>query len=273
MSRRVVRDGLAIAGIVAIVWVWVTLNQGDYFYDARAYWSVQLSDPYNESLVGRRATYLYSPAFAQLIWPLTLLPWPVFAAAFSALNLVALVWMAGPILGAILLFAPLSPVRDEITTGNIHLLIAAAIVIGFRHAAAWAFPLLTKVTPGVGVLWFAGARQWRALAIALGTTGAIVAVSLLLAPEAWRQWIALLSRSASVTVPGEIGVIPGPLWLRTAAAGVLVVVGGWRGWKWTVPVGVTIALPVTWSSGLSVLVALVPLYLASAGWRRPFRRS
>ena len=49
-------------------------------------------------------------------------------------NLVALIWMAGPILGSLLLFfALLSPVRDEITTGNIHLLIAVAIVLGFRR--------------------------------------------------------------------------------------------------------------------------------------------
>ena len=43
-----------------------------------------------------------------------------------------------------------------------------AIVLGFRWPFTWAFVLLTKVTPGVGLLWFAVRREWRSLAIALG---------------------------------------------------------------------------------------------------------
>lgn len=264
---RFVWDALTVISLVAIAWVWVTLIQGDYFYDARAYWSVEPSDPYGESLVGRAGTYLYSPAFAQLIWPATLLPWPVFAAAFSALNLAALIWMAGPILAAILLFAPLSPVRDEITTGNIHLLIGLAVVVGFRHSGTWAFPLLTKLTPGVGVLWFAGARAWRSLAIAAGVTLTIVGISFVLAPGAWLDWFELLVRSSEVPVPGDIGVVPGPLWLRTIIAGVAVVAGGWFGWRWIVPIAAFVALPVTWSSGLSILVAILPIVLGSMWWR------
>jgi len=251
------------AAIGALVFAWVFIIQGDFLYDARAYWSVDLDDPYGGSLVGRRATYLYSPAFAQLLWPATLLPWTVFAAIFCGLNLLALAWMAGPILAAVLLFIPWSPVTDEVTTGNIHLLIAAAIVIGMRWPAAWAFPLLTKITPGVGVLWFAGARQWRTVFVAGAVTAAIVAASVVLSPAAWSEWIALLAQSSAVDVPTEIGVIPGPLWARTVAASALVLVGGWRGWLWTLPVAAVLALPVTWSSGLAILVALVPLYRMS----------
>jgi hypothetical protein len=40
---------------------------------------------------------------------------------------------------------------------------------------------------------------------------------------------------------------------------VVVVAAGIGGWKWLVPVAVTLALPVPWSSGLSVLVAMIPL--------------
>jgi Glycosyltransferase family 87 len=260
VRRPLLHDALTIAAVAAIAWAWYLLQQGEFLLDARAYWSVDLSDPYAESLVGRAGTYLYSPAFAIAIWPLTLLPWAVFAALWSALNLVVLVRLAGPILAAALLFLPFLPVRDEISTGNIHLLIAAAVVLSFRWPSAWAFPLLTKVTPGVGVLWFAGAREWRNLAIAIGTTLVIVAVTFAVMPQAWIDWLSLLTRSAGVAVPSEIGVIPGPLWLRTAVAGVLVVLGGWRGWRWTVPVAVTLALPVTWSSGLTVLIAILPIY-------------
>jgi hypothetical protein len=257
---RLLRAGLTVTSLAAIGFAWVWLMQRDFFYDARAYWSVDYSNLYGQSLVGRFGTYLYSPAFAQLMWPLTLLPWVAFAGLWSALNLAVLVWMARPLLAALLLWIPFSPVTDEITTGNIHLLIAAALVLGFRVSAAYALPLLTKITPGVVVLWFAGARRFRELAMAVGLTAAIAVVSFVIAPQQWFDWIGLLTASSSVPVPPQIGVIPGPLWLRTLVAAVLALVGGWRGWRWTVPVAAAIALPVTWSSGMSVLVALIPLY-------------
>ena len=248
----------------AIGFAWIALLQGDYFHDAKAYWSVDYDNLYGESLVGRFGTYLYSPAFAQALWPLTLLPWPVFAAVWSGLNLAALIWMAGPVIAAVLLFIPNSPVADEISTGNIHLLIAAALVIGFRQGASYSFPLLTKVTPGVAVLWLGTAGFVRQFAMALGVTAGIVLVSFLIAPQQWRDWITLLTASSGVPVPADIAVIPGPLWLRTALAAVLVLVTGRLGWRWGVPVAATLALPVTWSSGLSVLVALIPLYRGQA---------
>ncbi|HET7521613.1 MAG TPA: glycosyltransferase family 87 protein [Candidatus Limnocylindria bacterium] len=264
MSR--VRLVLAAAALAAIGFAWIWLLQRDYFYDARAYWALDYDNLYANSLVGRFGTYLYSPAFAQAMWPLTLLPWQVYAALWSALNLAALIWMARPVLAAVLLFVPFSPVTDEITTGNLHLLLAAALVIGFRYPASYALLLLTKVTPGVAVLWFAGARAWRKLLIALGATAAISAVSFAIGMDQWFDWIGLLRASSGVAVPPDIGVIPGPLWLRTLLAGGLAVVGGLTGWRWTVPAAATLALPVTWSSGLSILVALIPLYRDRLPW-------
>ena len=92
------------------------------------------------------------------------------------------VWLGGRWALAWLVFLP---VLIELYHGNIHLLLAAAIVLGFRHPWTWSFVLLTKVTPGVGLAWFAVRREWRALAIALGVTGAIVAVSWLTDPTSW----------------------------------------------------------------------------------------
>ena len=258
--RRLAVNALNAVAIGAIAFAWIWLLQRDYFYDARAYWALDYENLYAGSLVGRLGTYLYSPAFAQAMWPLTLLPWTIYAAVWSGINLAVLVWMARPLLAALLLFLPFSPVSDEISTGNLHLLIAAAVVIGFRYPAAHALPLLTKVTPGVAVLWFAGARAWRSLAVAIGVTAVIAAVSFLIAPGQWLAWIELLTASSRVPVPADIGVIPGPLWLRGIAAAVLAIVGGRLRWRWTVPVAGTLALPVTWSSGLSILVALIPLY-------------
>ena len=148
---------------------------------------------------------------------------------------------------------------DEFSTGNIHLLLAAGVVIGFRWPGAWAFHLLTKVTPGVGVLYFAGRREWRSLLTALGVTALIVAVSFALASAPWFEWVETLRRSSEVAVPDRIAAIPGPLWLRTAVAAAIALAAGIGGWKWLLPVAVALALPVPWSSGLSVLVAMIPL--------------
>ncbi len=46
-----------------------------------------------------------------------------------------------------------------------------------------------------------------------------------------------------------------------------MIAGGWFGWRWIVPVAAFVALPVTWSSGLSILVAILPIVLGSMWWR------
>ena len=262
--QRLLRRVVVAVAILAVLIIWGWLNlRGIFFRDALAYWRPHFADLYGDREVGVASTYLYSPAFAHLMWLPGLLPWPVFVALFSALNLVALVWMAGPVVGALLLLIPFSPVIDEVTTGNIHLLLGAGVVLGFRWPAAWAFHLLTKVTPGVGVLYFAGRREWRSLGVALGVTVGLAFLSFALAPSAWFEWIDTLQRSAEVAVPDRIAAIPGPLWARVAVAAVVAVVAGLGGWRWLVPIAVVLALPVPWSSGLSVLVACIPLGLAA----------
>jgi hypothetical protein len=256
---RLARDAARLAGFAIVLFVWWLLTFNDYQHDARAYWALRLDDLYSRGEVGGEDAFLYSPAFAQLFLPLTWMPWGVFAGLWAAFNLAALLWMAGPVMAGLLLVIPGSPVIDEVGTGNIHLLIAAAIVLAFRWPAAWAFPLLTKVTPGVGVLWFAGARHWRSFAIALGATLAIVAVSFVLASPLWFDWVEVLTGNIDRPIPTEIAIIPGTLAVRTAVAAAVALVGGWQRWPWAAPVAATLALPVPWSSGLSVLVALIAL--------------
>ena len=78
---RVLRRVPAAIGIAAILFGWIGLNaDGSYFRDALAYWRPNLDDLYGTGQVGVPSTYLYSPAFAQLVWPLGLLPWAAFAA-------------------------------------------------------------------------------------------------------------------------------------------------------------------------------------------------
>jgi len=185
---------------------------------------------------------------------------------WTTINLAAYRILAGPRALLWLLFLPFAL---DIITGNIHLLIALAIVVGFRYPAAWALMLLTKVTPGIGLLWFAVRREWRSLGIAFGATAMVAAVSYALAPSAWSEWAQTLSanQGGPTSTPGWY--LPVPLLLRLAAAAILVAWGGLSDRRWTVPVAVTLALPVVWLNGLAVLAAVIPLSGSSqAAWPR-----
>ena len=103
--------------------------------------------------------YYYSPAFEFVVGWGRLLPFEVFVAIWRAILLGILVYLAGPFTIFVLFTVP---VASEINAGNIQLMLALAVVLGFRWQATWAFVVLTKLTPGIGALWFALRRQWRA---------------------------------------------------------------------------------------------------------------
>ncbi len=223
--------------------------------DLHTYWATRDGfdyslDPYT---IG---AYLYAPAFAQVLAPLTALPWPVFAATWTALICIALAWLTGrwafPLVFTV-------AVALELYLGQIDAFIAVAILVGFRYPAVWAFPLLTKVAPGIGLLWFAIRREWRALAIAVTATVAVAAVSAVLAPELWRAWSDLLRRSLleRQTIEGTYLAIP--VWLRLPFAIAIIAWGARTNRHWTVPVGVLLAMPILWINVFTLLVAAIPL--------------
>ncbi len=157
--------------------------------------------------------------------------------------------------------------KSQFSVGNIQLLLAAAIVAGFRWPAVWSFVLLTKVTPGIGLLWFAVRREWHSLAIALAATALLVGLSFVLAPDWWPAWFTTLRASESVAIPAPIApILSSPLALRMILASMLVVWGGLTDRRWTVPIAALLAVPVLWWSSLSILVGVVPL-LRPPTWR------
>jgi hypothetical protein len=250
-NRRALRDALILIGLARAAWYFLVQGIHPWTFvgiDARAYWGVNLAHPYVSSGVGDYSTYLYSPAFAQFLSPLYVLPFEVFFVLWTAASIAVLYWLVRPWPWALLIL--FLPWTYELFVGQVHLFIAAAIVLGFRYPALWAFNILTKVTPGVGLLWFAVRREWRALAIALGTTLAIVVVSFILAPTAWFDWYAFLRAS---TGSGEL------LYVRVAAAAVIVVVGALTDRRWTVPIAVWLALPVVWIESWVILLAIIRL--------------
>src|SRR4051794_11267391 len=179
----------------AVFYWWFLTTTGGQPVDVHAYWVADPSNLYGVALSGGTTdAYLYSPAFEFVVGWGRHLPFDVFAAIWRAVLLALLVWMAGPFT-AFVLFTP--AVASEINAGNIQIMLAAAIVIGFRYSASWAFVLLTKVTPGIGLIWFAMRRRWRDLAVAIGVTTVIVATSLVLHPERWLDFFAFVTHGGN----------------------------------------------------------------------------
>ncbi len=264
LSRRIgrpLRDALVIIGLARAILYFggpfsimgTEVGQGIHPWeflgvDARAYWSVDLAHPYASSGVGVLSTYLYSPAFAQILAPFSLIPFEAFYALWTVMLVGIVLWLVRPWPWALAIFA--LPILYELAVGQVHLLIAAAIVVGFARPAAWALPILTKLTPSIGLLWFAVRQEWRGLAEAVGVTLAIVAVSFVLSPSAWFDWFAFLTSS---TQRGEA------LFLRVGVGVVIMVLAALSGRRWLVPVAVWIALPVVWIESWVILLAIIRL--------------
>jgi hypothetical protein len=249
--RRPVRDALVIVGLLrAFVFFFVQGEQPWTFWgvDARAYWRVDLAHPYTNSAVGELSNYLYSPAFAQLVAPLSILPFELFFALWFAVSFAILVWLVKPwpwIVPMLLL-----PIVYELCVGNIHFLLALVFTLVLRAPGLWAFPLLTKITPAVGGIWHLVRAEWRAAAIAAGTTLVIVAVSYAINPSAWVDWFTFLA-----TERGQSEL----LLPRLALAGALVVWGARTGRPWTIAVAGWLALPVVWVNAWVILLGVVRL--------------
>jgi Glycosyltransferase family 87 len=261
-TAALVRERLAIDAFLVVGAVFVAFrlfSVGPYtlpILDMHAYWATRDGFSYdgqNPFLIG---AYLYAPVFAQAIAPLTTLPYPIFAAVWASLSVVVLAWLVGRWALAILFSLA---VALELYLGQIDILLAAAIVISFRYPAAWAFPLLTKVAPGVGLVWYLVRREWRNLAIAITATVAIAAVSALISPEAWRGWFDLLRRSVTDRQTIEGAYIGIPIGLRLPSAIALIAWGALGNRRWTVPVGVLLAMPILWGNVFTLLIAVVAL--------------
>ena len=260
-------DGLTLAGLIVGLYFVLGLHPGTAA-DAMAYYGVDLVRPYEGSQLNGYGAYLYSPAFAQLTEPLRALSFDAFVVGWRVVAVLVLAWLAGP-LTLPLLF--LGPVASELNAGNINLLLAGAIVAGFRYPGAWALLILTKVTPGVILVWFAVRREWRALGIVTALMGAIVAVSFALAPQAWFDWVRLLATEGTVPRRTDWEVVNLGLPLRLAIGAVVVAWGARGNHRWVIPFVAFLALPATWWPALSVLVAAAYLLRPrpERRWSRP----
>jgi hypothetical protein len=237
--------------------------------DAGMYWSAtDIGHLYGQvwSLDDR---YVYSPAFAIFMLPLHIFGWRLFIfgwmiVMFAGLWIATRAWAVPVVLfAAIPALAigfgwPGTEILHFPLMGNIQLLIAAAIVLSFRWPAAWSFVLLTKIAPGIGVLWFAFRREWHNLAVVLVATLVIAGVTYLVAPGAWADFLRFaISNEAT---PSPIPVVPVPFMTRLPMSIALLWWGARTDRRWTVPIAAgwaSLAL-YPWSF-LAIWIAALPL--------------
>jgi hypothetical protein len=262
--RDPLRDGYILAASAWTTAIALGLVAGGT--DARQFFDHRWPDPYAVTDYASISGFYYSPPVALLFAPLTAFGFQLFAAMLTGLGFVALLGILGryAVLG---LFFP--PVWWDLSAGNVNTVIGFICVAGLSRPGLWAIPLLTKVTPGIGVLWFAARSEWRRLALAVGVTTALCAASLVVAPALWSEWIASLAGNGTgYTGPGYF-TIPVPLMPRLIASALIVVWGARTDRRWTVPIAATLAMPVLWYSTLAVLVALGAFHRRTASIAAP----
>jgi hypothetical protein len=246
-NRRVI--DLALRAAFVVVLLVFTIFRPTTAGDAHAYWSVDLANPYTRPVATTDA-FTYPPPAALFFAVLGQLPFEVFQAGWTLLIGIALLWLTGP---WALAFLVLPVVASDLYLGNIHILLAAAVVGSLRRPGLWAIPLLTKPTVGVGLLWFAARGEWRRLATAVGVTAVLAAVAFMIAPDLWRLWIDYVLATGVSPNVGSAYWVPLPLLLRLPAAVILVIWGARTNRPWTLPTAAMLGLPVLWLVGLAML--------------------
>lgn len=213
--------------------------------------------------------YLYPPPLAQALVPVAaVVPDWLFSVGWTVLMGLALFWLAGrDVLRALALIA-FPPVAVEFWFRNVHLFLAVLMVLGLRRASGWfAVGAAIKVSPVLGVPYLAVRGRWRDAGIAAVIGLAMLGASVALSPDAWRAYLDFVLSTDPLQQSSFVAV---PLPVRGAAGIVLAIVAGRLPRHIGDPllvVAVTLALPSLWFTGLSLLVAVVPLIAQDRGER------
>lgn len=258
VRRRLLRDAfLVLAGYLVVHAIQMAGRYG-IGWDAHAYYVAWEGGLY-ESLPGALDAYNYSPLFAQLTWPLTLLPWPVFCTILIAAAAAGVAWLVRPLplVTAVGLWLFCMP---EILSGNVFWLLAVAAALGMERGSPWCAAAYTKVLPCLGPVWFLARREWRHLAGFAITALALLVVSFAISPSEWASWLDFLRDSAGES-NGYVYLTPAaiyfPLVARLPLALALVVFAARTDRRWLLPVAMVLASPVVgW--GTFALLAAIP---------------
>lgn len=234
-TPRLAADLLAVA---ALVWLAIHIGNVAPPGDAISYYEARGDRLYTHTL--GLPGYAYSPAFAQAIAPLQALPFPTFRAVVAGGELLGLVYLFGPLAALALVVLQVYPIWESILlSGNLQIFATASLVLALRHPTAWPIVLLVKLTPGIGILWLALRREWRSLAIGVGLTVAMAAISFAAAPHHWIEWVEWMTGSvdASADRPGL------PFVVRLLIAVGVLAYAAHTDRIWLVPIAAAIASP------------------------------
>jgi hypothetical protein len=198
------------------------------------------------------AEYRYSPAFLWVTAPFRLVPWEAFVAIWVAGHIAVLVYLRIPWMLAF------PGVIDDVVRGNINTFLALAVVLSIGGGAAvlWSTSLLTKVTPGVGVVWHAGRREWRRVVVAFAVTGAVIVIGVMIDRELWEEW--WYSLGAGVESYRTVDFLA-PLPVRVVLGAAICLFAALTNRAWAVPIGMLLAVPGLWPSSFALLIASIVL--------------
>jgi hypothetical protein len=270
--------GFALLAVI-VAFEWTHLN------DEYAYWQagarVWAGQPLYDAAAAPNTPYAYwyPPPLAQVMAPLTaVLSADVFALLWTALLLACLWWLGGRDPLVALALVAFLPVAVELRVRNVHLVIAVLAVLALRRSSLFWIPATAlKITPGLGVLYEAAAGRWREAAKAAVVGAAVLVVSVVLAPAAWREFLEIVGARAGTDGGSLFPAVP--FWARLAAGVVLTVVAGRlaarasargaspRGGEALLIVALVVANPTLWATAFSMLVAIVPLWRGGASER------
>ena len=208
--------------------------------------------------------YLYPPPLAQALVPVAaVVPSWLFSVGWTVLMGLALFWLAGRDPLRTLALVAFPPVAVEFWFRNVHLFLAVLVVLGLRHASTWfSVGAAIKISPALGLPFLAIRGRWREAGIAAAVGLAMLVLSVVLTPDAWRAYLDFVLSSDPLQQSSFVAV---PLPIRAVAGLLLAIVAGRLPRHLGDPllvVAVTLALPSLWFTGLSLLVGIVPLVVA-----------
>jgi hypothetical protein len=258
---------VVLAATGALLFLVVATTSWRIGTDEQAYWQAAQRLAAGQPLYDPSAApntpfaYWYPPPLAQLLAPFTsFVSADSFTISWTIVLLACLWWLAGrDVLVALALIAFL-PVAVELRTRNVHLVLAVLIVLSLRRSwIFWVPAAAIKIAPALGAVYLLAAGRVRE-AVGMGLLGgAVLIVSVLLAPSAWRDFLFVVGARAE-TAGGSLIAVTYPV--RFAIGAILAAVagrlGGRRG-EILLVVALTFANPTLWATALSLLVAVVPL--------------
>ena len=256
--------GMAMLSTLGLYYAYLSITHPPV--DALIFWSAAQQPSFYTDVWGPGSLYVYPPPLAQI---LRVVPWSAFvfvwiSTLFLSFWAATRHWSVPAFVVSTMLavtvgfgFVLANPATLTLV-GNPQIAIAAVCVLGFRWPALWAFPILTKISPGVGLVWFAVRREWRSFAVAAGTTVLIIVASVLAGPRDWVDFLRFATLNAGTPPPIPYVAIPFAIRLPMAVA--LIIWGAKTDRRWTVPVGVAWSMIALYeSSWVTILLAVLPL--------------